>query len=310
MQKRFKLQDGKIVPTVEDDAAIIVFDSLDESEKRYLIDTLNVDAHTLSSVLDPEELGRLEFEPNHAAIIYKRPKLYTATDNFLFRVNTCGFFLFPDKLIIIGEEQSASFQGRQFARVGSVPDVFLRVLYQNILHFTEHLKAMNAICDDLESKINKSMENKHLLHMFTIEKGLVYYLNAIRSNGRVLEKLKANASKLPFTPETVEYLDDLLIENAQCYEQANTHAQVLASLMDARASVVSNNLNVMMKNLNAIVIAVAVPSFLAAIGGMSEFTMMTAPGNWKVAYPLFLAAMVGMGVATFFIIKKIERYWH
>jgi len=72
---------------------------------------------------------------------------------------------------------------------------------------------------------------------------------------------------------------------------------------------VSNNLNVMMKNLNAIVIAVAVPSFFAGMGGMSEFSMITDPENWTLTYPLFLTSMIGLGLATFFVIKKIERYW-
>lgn len=309
MQKKFTLQGGKIVETAEGDAAILVFHNPDEAEKRYLIDVLKIDEHTLHSALDPEELGRMEFEPEHAAIILKRPKRYTAADNFLFKVTTAGFFLFADKLIVVGDEECSLFEGRHFTRMTSVPDVFLRMLYGTIVHFTEHLRVMNSICDELEDKVNKAMENKHLLHMFTIEKGLVYYLNAIASNGRVLEKLKTSAAKFRFTPDNLEYLDDLLIENAQCSVQANTYAQVLASLMDARASLVNNNLNVMMKNLNAIVIAVAVPSFVAGVGGMSEFSMMTSPERWMVAYPLFFAAMGALGVATFYVIKKIERYW-
>ena len=309
MQKKYALQGGKVVETLEDDAAVVVFYHPDEAEKRYLIDVLKMDEHTLGSALDPEELARVEFEPEHVAIIFKRPKRYTAADNFLFKVTTSGFFLFADKLVIVGEEETALFEGRQFARVNSVVELLLRMLYQNTVHFTEHLRVMNTISDELENKINKAMENRHLLHMFTLEKGLVYYLNAISSNGRVMEKLKASAPKLQLTPDNLEHLDDLLIENAQCYEQANTYAQVLASLMDARASLVSNNLNVMMKNLNAIVIAVAVPSFFAGVGGMSEFSMITSPENWMLAYPLFLGVMISMGVATFFVIKKIERYW-
>jgi len=309
MKKKYTLQYGKVVETDDDNAPIIIYWDLDDSERQYLVDTLKVDEHTLGSALDPAELGRIEFEPEHAAIIFKRPKKYSAADNFLFKVNTSGFFLFADKLIIVGEKDSISFDARYYSRINSISDVFLRMLFQNIIHFTEHLKVMNLICDDLETKINKAMENKHLLNMFTIEKGLVYYMNAIRSNGRVLEKIKANASRMHLNAESQEYLDDLLIENSQCSEQANTHAQVLASLMDARASLVSNNLNVMMKNLNAIVISVAIPSFFAGVGGMSEFSMMTNPKNWMVTYPIFLSAMIGVGILTYVVIKKIEKFW-
>jgi len=310
MQIKYTFENGKIVETQDDDAPVLVFHDLALPERRYLIDALKIDEHTLGSALDPAELGRIEFEPEHVAIICKRPRRYRAEDNFLFKVTTSGLFLFADKLVIISEQDGLSFEGRLFSRVYSVKDVFLRMLYQTVIHFTEHLKVMNAICDDLESKVNKAMENKHLLHMFTIEKGLVYYLHAISSNGRVLEKIKANASKMDFSTEGQEYLDDLIIENSQCYEQANTHAQVLASLMDARASLVSNNLNVMMKNLNAIVISVAVPSFFAAVGGMSEFSMMVSPEHWLIAYPAFLIMMAGLGVLTYFIVKRLEKYWH
>lgn len=309
MQKKYALQGGKIVETNDDQAAIVAFFKPDEAEKRYLIDEAKIDEHTLGSALDPDELGRMEFEPEHAAIIFKRPKRYTAEDNFLFKVATTGYFLFADKLIIVADEEGSVFEGRQFVRLNSVTDVFFRTLHQNILHFTEHLKVMNAITDELEKKINESMENKHLLNMFTIEKGLVYYLNAISSNGRVLDKLKVNASKFRLAPENLEHLDDLLIENAQCYEQASTYSQVVASLMDARAGLVNNNLSVMMKNLNAVVIAIAVPSFFAAVGGMSEFSTMVQSWNWYAGYALFLAIMGGMGVATFYLIKKTERFW-
>ena len=90
---------------------------------------------------------------------------------------------------------------------------------------------------------------------------------------------------------------------------AQIYSQVLSSLMDARASVISNNLNVMMKNLNAIVIAVAVPSFFAGIGGMSEFSRMINFSNWKVGYPVFVLIMIVLGITTFFAVKKFEKFW-
>jgi len=309
MHKTFMLQGGKAVECEEETASIIVYCAPDDAERKYLVETLQIDEHTLGSALDPEELGRMEFEPEHAAIIFKRPKQYTAADNFFFRVTTCGYFLFADKLVVIDSERAAAFGGRLFSRVHTIQDLLLRLLAQDIAHFVEHLKVMNSICNQLEDEIVKARENRHLMHMFSIAKGLVYYLNAINSNGRALGKLKASAVKVRLSTENLEYLDDLLIDNAQCSEQANTHAQVLASLMDARAFLVSNNLNVMMKNLNAVVIAVSVPNFIAAVGGMSEFTMMTGSQHWAVTYSLFFLSMVALGWGTFYAIIRWERFW-
>jgi len=309
MLKRFQLESDKLIQSQNENAPILLFVNPDKAERESLVNDHKIDEHTLSSALDPDELGRMEIEPEHTAIIFKRPKRYTSADNFLFKVRSAGFFLFADKLIIVADDEQGLFEGRPFARVQSLDDLLLRLLCGCVLHFEEHLRGISMISDELEAKINKSLENKHLLSMFTLEKGLVYYLNAVRSNGRVLEKLKVSTTRIGLSTEDVEYLDDLIVENNQCFEQANTYAQVLATLMDARASLVNNNLSMMMKYLNAIVIAVAVPSFFASVGGMSEFSVITGVDNWKMAYAVFIVVMTGMGLGTYFFIRWIERYW-
>jgi magnesium transporter len=113
------------------------------------------------------------------------------------------------------------------------------------------------------------MENKHLVHLFMLEKSLVYYLNAINSNGMLIEKLKNNAAKIGFSPENIEFLDDILIENNQCRIQTEIYSQVLASLMDARASIVSNNLNIRIKALTLITIAIMLPTLVVSIFSMN-----------------------------------------
>jgi magnesium transporter len=163
--------------------------------------------------------------------------------------------------------------------------------------------------DELEDEINTSVTNQQLLSMFKLEKSLVFYLNAISSNSHVIEKLKINSVKFAFSQPNLELLDDLAIENVQCYKMAEIYSQVIASLMDARASVISNNLNFMMKNLNALVIAVAVPSFFAAVGGMSEFSSIIGANNWKYGYLIFVFVMILIGTGTFFVIKKTENIW-
>ena len=128
---------------------------------------------------------------------------------------------------------------------------------------------MNMIADELEGKIQRSMENRHLINLFTLEKSLVYYMNSIHSNGVAIERLKANAAKIGFTPENLEYLDDLIIENNQCYRQAEIYSNIFASLMDARVSVVNNNISVLMKTLNVITISIMVPTFVVSVFSMN-----------------------------------------
>jgi magnesium transporter len=113
------------------------------------------------------------------------------------------------------------------------------------------------------------MENRYLLNLFTLEKSLVYYLNAVHSNAALVNKLKSNAGKIGFTQENIEFLDDISIENTQCLSQIEIFSQVLASLMDARASIISNNLNIRIKALTILSIVIMLPTLIVSIFSMN-----------------------------------------
>lgn len=308
MIKRYKIKEHQITPVEAETPDIWVVVSPTDEEKKWLTDNFALDEHNFNSAFDPEEPARMEQEPDHIALIFKRPKNYSSKDHFMFKVSSMGLFLFQDKLIVALSEDINMFSGKYFKHVDGIREVFLKLVYNSIFHFMEHLKVINMIADEIESKITFSMENKHLINMFTLEKSLVYYLNAINANSSVIERLKHSAEKIGFSPRSVEFIDDIMIENQQCYRQAAIYSNIFASLVGARASIVSNNLNILMKNLNAIVIAVAIPSFFAGVGGMSELYSITGITNPKVAYPVFMAAMLVIGVGTFILIKRLERH--
>lgn len=269
MLKKFRIENGKLVDDGTGVAHVHLYIAPDETEKKYLVEQLKIDEHTLHSSLDPDELSRLEFEPDHAAIIFKRPRHYQATDNFLFKVLSTGVFVFKELLVIVVAEEAPLFDGKPFVRIQSVQDIILKLLYRAISHFVEHLKGIDMLANEIEQQVNISMENKYLLNMFTLEKSLVYYINGINSNGVLIEKLKNNALRMGFTPDNVEFLDDILIENNQCRGQADIYSQVLSSLMDARASIVSNNLNIRIKTLTIITIAIMLPTFVVSLFSMN-----------------------------------------
>jgi magnesium transporter len=269
MLKQLNIVDGKLVESRDGSGVVSVYITPDEAERKCLIEQLKLDEHTLNSSLDPNEPSRLEFEPEHVAMIFKRPKRYLAADSFLFSVASTGAFMFKDSLVVVVAEDVPLFEGRSFAKVQSVQDVFLRLIYRSISHFVEHIRGIDAVSSELEQQIYVSMENKHLVNLFTLEKSLVYYLNAINSNGALIEKLKNNAAKIGFSSENVEFLDDMMIENNQCRAQTEIYSQVLASLMDARASIVGNNLNIRIKALTLITIAIMLPTLIVSIFSMN-----------------------------------------
>jgi magnesium transporter len=291
MHSGFELRDGRVVESAAEGAPITVFIAPDDAERRQLIDTWKVDEHTLASALDPDEPARIEFEPEHAAIIYKRPRNYSGRDGAMFKVSSCGAFLFKERLFIVLPEDIHIFEGKQFNRVNTLSEVMLKLIYRSIFHFLEHLKIINQISAELEQKINTAMENRYLINLFGLEKSLVYYVNSINSNGMLIARLKLSSAKLGFTPEELELLDDIEIENNQCFKQAEIYSNILASLMDARASIVSNNLNVLVKTLNLITIGIMVPTLIVSIFSMNVALPLSQrhPGSfWLV---MILAAL-------------------
>ena len=305
MLQKYSVQNGRIVQGDEGSIQVEVYIMPDEAERTRLIDEYEMNEHTIASSIDPDETPRIEFEDNHTAVILKYPKNYSADDNFLFRVKSMGIFVFASRVVIIIDEYVPLFTGKIANNVHTVQDVIMKTLLLTIRHFESHLRVINMCSDELEHAIVSSYDGKELLNMFTLEKGLVYYVNALNGNRRVIERMRAAALKLGFTEENIELLEDISIENRQFLDQAEVYSQVLSGMMDARASMVNNNLNVMMKNMNAITIAIAVPSFIAAVGGMSEFSMMTEGLWWPHAYSALVLVMVVVGYITYLLVKQV-----
>jgi len=149
------------------------------------------------------------------------------------------------------------------------------------------------------------MENRYLLNMFSLQKSLVYYFNGISYNATLFEKLKLNAAKLGFTHEELEILDDIIIENNQCLKEAEVYTSILSSLMDARASIVNNNLSILIKRLTIINIVFLPITFIASVGGMSEYTALTEGLPMGLSYLIFILAMGLVAWVTYIIVKRL-----
>jgi magnesium transporter len=134
---------------------------------------------------------------------------------------------------------------------------------------------------------------------------LVYYLDAIEGNGAVLSKMRSIAGQRGFQPRHLQLLDDIILENAQAGRQANIFSSVLSGLMDARGTIVNNNMNVLLKNLTLINIVFLPLNLIASIGGMSEWSMMTAGLDWRLSYFLFSLGMVVFGWGTWIFMKRV-----
>ena len=302
----FRLIGGHLIPCEPNVAEIIAYTSPTMDDEAELQEQYSIDYHTLQSSLDPDELSRLEFEHGHISIIFKRPKSFCADDNFLMKLTSTGVFLYESHLVIVMADDSPLFDGRVPFGVHSIQDVILRLLYQATMRFEGHLKAINMLADSLERRINTSLENKYLLNMFALEKSLVFILNSISSNGSLLERMKALSEKLGFDNEQVEILEDLIIENQQCYRRAEIHAQVLANLMGTRASIVGHNLNQLIKTFTIWMVAIMLASLVVSLFGMNvALPLPMEDAFWPFYLIIILATITGGAI---FFLRRINKW--
>ncbi len=269
MLKKYVISNKKLLETDAAQAQVYVYTNPTVEEQRFLVDSYQIDEHTLASALDPDELPRLEFEPEHIVTIYKRPKNYSGKDQLEFKVASVGMFLFEDKLIVVLAEDIPLFVGKRFLAVSTIKEIFLKLVYNSISHYVEHLRIIHMISEEIEDKMTEAMDNTYLFNLFSLEKSLVYYAEAITSNGFVFEKMRNLSARIGFEEKDEEMLDDIIVENMQCKTQADIYSNILAQLLGARASIVSNNLNLLIKKLNVITIWMMVPTLVVSAYGMN-----------------------------------------
>lgn len=143
---------------------------------------------------------------------------------------------------------------------------FLQLQYVISKKYLQYLKQIDRSSQRVQAELEKSMKNEELIEMLSLEKALVYFSTSLRSNTAVLDKVPR---LLKFFEEDEDLWEDVLIENRQAIEMSNIYREILSGTMDAYASIISNNLNVVMKVLASITLIISVPSMVAAFWGMN-----------------------------------------
>lgn len=304
MRRTYAVDNG-ILRERELAADLICYSNPDQGERVELM-AMGISDHDVSCALDPDELGRVDYWDGQAVIIVKSPRNYSERDSYLFKVTSFGIFYFPEKIVMISPfDERELLEQRSLSKLRTRNDVCLKLIAATVSHFFGHLRVISLISDELEHKVDSSLENQHLLSMFAIGKSLVFMLNGISSNTAVLERLKHLTVKLGFGEEEMELLDDIIIENAQCNRQAQIYAEILTSLTEARGNIVNNNLSILMKRLTIVSVVFAPVNLIAGIGGMSEYSAMTRHLPLWLSYPLMLTCMLAISSLTYLALRKM-----
>lgn len=251
-----------------------VLPPLRQEEFSELSQALSIPIDFLKDSLDIDERSRFEVENDVKLIVIKTP-----TENNSFNDSDAFYITIPICIILTGEqvvtvnsfENEAikkflnSFQNRQ-------PDkpnmMVLKIFEKIIMNFQDYLKEINQRRNSLEQKLYDAIRNEELLQLMRIQKSLVYFLTALRSNELLMMKL-ARTNFLQLDPKEKDFLDDLVVETSQALETANTYTNILSSTLDAFASIISNNQNEVLKRLSTITIFLSIPVLIASIYGMN-----------------------------------------
>lgn len=303
MLNRFKLTNNEF--TLDENGAIFYYYNLNEFEKKEIQEKFSIDIHTINSSLDPEEVSRLETVDNKIALIWKVPTALQLGGQSTFKIVSMGFFIVKDNLIILSNEYLPYLKEKYPIQTSFNIDILVSILFTSIRHFIEHLKIIKLLAREIQGKLNQSMDNQYLLSMFDLSETLIYYLDAIETNHIVIKKFHYYLKNEEIGVNHA-FFDDVIVENEQASRQAEIYSQIFAGLMDARGSIVNNNMNILIKNLTIINIIFLPLNLIAGIFGMSEWTSITKNLPWHISFGLFFIIMILIGWITAIFLTRME----
>ena len=180
----------------------------------------------------------------------------------------------------------------------------LRLLLHVATKYLNYLRVINKNVDVLEDKLQSSSRNKEVLELLKYQKSLEYLSTALRSNELIMERMQKNRLLTAF-PEDEDLLEDVITENQQAIEMTSIAANILSSMMDAFASMVSNNLNTIMKVLTSVTIVLSLPTMVASFFGMNVRVPLQ---EWEFAFPITLVVSVVMMATVIVIFKRKDWF--
>jgi len=244
-----------------------------EEELRRVSGELDIPLDLLKGPLDEEEKSRVETEDGLTFVVVDIPVLVVEDDERSYSTIPLGMIVHPDYFItvclrvnpILGEFERESIRG--FFTFKKTRFLF-QILQQISAFYLRYLYRIDRETDKLEKELRASLKNAEIFDLLNLQKALVYFTTSLRSNDAVLQKL-LRGKTVKMYEEDEELLEDVIVENRQASEMAKIYTDILVGMMDAFTSVISNNLNRVMKLLTSLTIILSIPVIVASLYGMN-----------------------------------------
>ncbi len=266
-----------------------------------------VNPDMLKAALDEEERSRTEIDDDCLLVITNVPVM-RGKDSY--DTLPLGIIITKDFFITVCLENSEvlaefnSCNARYFSTFKKTRFLF-QILYKSATNYLKYLKQINRRTDEIETYLRRSMKNKEIFELLDLQKGLTYFSVSLRSNGIVLERLLRLRSTnqiehlIKMYEEDEELLEDVIIENKQAIEMVEIYNHILNGMMDTFASIISNNLNIVMKFLASMTIILAIPTMISSFFGMNvpvPFAELNAGFLYAIVIALFLTVLTAFGL--------------
>lgn len=311
MLQFFKNIDGHTleIERPESGAWINIIPPLKQEEFHEIADELEIPIDFLSDSLDIDERPRFEIEDNVKLIVIKTPtenNSFNDSDAFYITIPIC-IILTHNQIVTVNSFDNGAIKKFLNTFQNRHPDkknmMVLKVFEKVVTTFMEYLKEINHKRNLLEQKLYDANRNEELLDLMRIQKSLVYFVTALRSNEMLLMKMQ-RTNFLGLNAEEDEFLQDLIVDTSQALEMANIYTNILSSTLDAFASIISNNQNQVMKRLTSITVMLQLPTLVASIYGMN----VPIPGqesHFAFYFPIVISLGLSLMIGFYFMRKKL-----
>ena len=231
----------------------------------------------LKAALDEEERSHVEIDDNYIFVVTNIPMM-RGRDSY--DTLPLGMIITPDLFITVCLENNEVLKAfnndsaRTFSTFKKTRFLF-QIMYKSATLYLKYLQQINRRTDEIEKQLRQSMKNEEFFQLLELQKGLTFFTASLRSNGIVMEKMlrlrtnNALRHLIKMYEEDEDLLEDVIIENKQAIEMVEMYSNILSSMMDAFASIISNNLNIVMKFLASMTIVLAIPTMLSSFWGMN-----------------------------------------
>lgn len=281
----------------------------DTNDFEFLTQTLKVPESFLNDIADTDERPRTDTEGNWLLTILRIPVQNKQSDNFPFSTVPIGIITNDDVIVSVCYHDTDMLPDfiehtrKKGIEVRNKLDLILRLIYSSAVWFLKYLKQINVDINAAEKELEKSIRNEDLLRLMKLQKTLVYFNTSIRGNEVMIGKLQTIFQDTGYLDK--ELVEDVIIELKQALNTVNIYSDILTGTMDAFASIISNNVNAIMKRMTSLSIALMIPTLIASFYGMNvDIHLEDTPH----AFTLIILCSIILTALVFIVFRKIKWF--